>query len=63
VGCRWANPALWLEGRQDRFRGGLVKGVRIPDPRCLPSSVASRIPLAPKRDRDHEAFTPDAALT
>jgi hypothetical protein len=42
------------EGRQDRFRGGLVKGVRFSDPGCLPSSGASRLPPVPKHERTAE---------
>jgi len=63
LGRCYAVPTLWLGGRQDRFRGGLVKGVRIPDPGCLPSSVAMCIPAAPKHGRNHIAFIKDAALT
>jgi len=43
-----------LEGRQDRFHGGLVKGVRFSDPRCLPSSGASQLPPVPKHERTAE---------
>jgi hypothetical protein len=55
LACRIAwRSVRELEGRQDRFRGGLVKGVRFSDPRCLPSSGASRPPPVPKHVRTVE---------
>jgi hypothetical protein len=39
-------PAHGLEGRQDWFRGGLVKGVRMTSPGCLPPTDTTHIPLA-----------------
>jgi hypothetical protein len=59
----FAMAVPWLEGRQDRFRGGLVKGVRFPDPRCLRSLAAPHDPPAPKCERTCGALLEDAALT
>jgi len=56
VGRFSGESTRWLEGRQDRFRGGLVKGVRIPDPERLPSAVVTRTPPAPKRERSRVPF-------
>jgi len=39
-----SNVARGLEGRQDRFCGGLVKGVRFADPECLLPVDASTHP-------------------
>ena len=58
-----AEPAHGLEGRQDRFRGGLVKGVRIADPGCLPPTDATHIPAAPRHGRNRVAFSEDVAFT
>jgi hypothetical protein len=40
-----------------------VKGVRFADPECLPPVVTTRIPPAPKHERNRAAFSEDAALT
>jgi len=45
------------EEDQTGSAGCLVKGVRFPGPKCLPSPVATRIPLGPKPERNREAFT------
>jgi len=63
VGPLWTSSTLWLGSRQDRFRGGLVKGVRFPDPRCLPSLKVPHNPPAPKCGRTHGVSVEDAALT
>jgi len=58
-----AISTLWLEGRQGRFRGGSVKSVRFPDPRCLPSPEISRNPAAPKCVRTRGTSFDRSALT
>jgi len=57
------RSARGLEGRQDRFRGGLVKGVRISDPGCLPPTDAAHTPPAPKHERSCTPVPSVAALT
>jgi len=55
-GKPWGNPTLSFGRRQDRFRGGLVKGVRIPDPECLPSTGATCAASRAETRGGHVAF-------
>jgi hypothetical protein len=61
--CFERAPRRWPTGRQDRLRGGLVKGVRFTDPGCLPPVVAARNPAEPKPGRTRAALLEDAAFT
>jgi hypothetical protein len=53
-GAAVATSTPWPRGRQDRFRGYLVKGARFPDPRCLPSLARPHDPPAPKCERTRD---------
>jgi len=58
-----STRCLRLGGRQDRFRGRLVKGVRFSDPRCLLSIATSCNPPAPRCGRAHAAIACRTAFT